>query len=49
MDVLLQDFLRRIWREVIPLLDWALTNWAVTLLALTLALSLSFYKGKFRK
>jgi hypothetical protein len=49
MDVLLQDFLRRLWREVIPLLDWAVTNWAVTMVALTLVLSLSFYRGKFHK
>lgn len=49
MDVLLQYFLRRLWREVIPILDWAVTNWAVTLLALTLALSWSFYRGKFHK
>jgi hypothetical protein len=33
-----QDFLRRFWREVMPLLDWAIKNWAVTLVILALAL-----------
>jgi len=38
MDILLQDFLRRFWREVMPLLDSAVTNWAATLVVLALAL-----------
>ena len=38
MDILLQDFLRRFWREVMPLLDWAVTNWAVTAVVLAAAL-----------
>jgi uncharacterized membrane protein len=49
MEILLQDFLRRFWREATPLLDWTVTNWAVTLVVLMLALSLSLYRGKFRK
>jgi hypothetical protein len=30
-------------------LDWTVTNWAVTLIVLTLALCLSLYRGKFHK
>jgi hypothetical protein len=33
MDILFQDFLRRFWRELIPLLDWAVKNWSVILLS----------------
>jgi hypothetical protein len=30
MDILLSDFPHPLWREVTPLLDWAVTNWALT-------------------
>jgi hypothetical protein len=50
MDILFQDFMRRFWREVMPLLDWAVTNWAVILAILALALFWSSrYRGKVRK
>ena len=49
MDTVLHDFLSRLWGEVLPFLDWAVTNWAVTLVVLMLVLSWSFYRGKFRK
>jgi hypothetical protein len=48
MDILLQDFLRRFSREVTPLLNWAVTHSAITLVVLTLAL-VWCYKGKFHK
>ena len=47
MDILLQDFLRRFWREVTPLLDWVVNNWAAALFFLALALAwTSTYKHK---
>ncbi len=38
MDILLEDFMRSFWREATPLLVWASTHWAFTLVALVLAL-----------
>jgi hypothetical protein len=49
MEIQLQDFLRRFSREIMPLFDWAVTNWAVTFLVLALALTWSFYRGKFHR
>jgi hypothetical protein len=50
MDILLEDFLRRFWREVTPLLDWVVNNWAAALFFLALVLVwTSRYRGKLRR
>jgi Mg2+ and Co2+ transporter CorA len=50
MDIVLQNLLRRFWGEVLPLLDWAMTNWALTIVGLAIALACSsFYRWKFHK